>query len=347
MARERDGKVSIAEVAKRAGVSLATASRALNDAPNVHPATRQAVRRAARQLGYVLSERRPGPKPGRPVRRKELALVHFLDRYHLHSEASSIMKELLKGIAQAARDAKVRVSVYEVDHEATLPLEAKRPGISGYLLKGQRPHPETETYLKTKPCCWVTNNPWTPSWGDHILPDHRDAGMKAADYLIRHGCRTLTMVTGCVPDRVSALREEGFRYGAAKHRQKIRSLMPKGPLAEGVEGFPERVYLEQLVDTFRRRAEGSDGIFFDTDRTLGTMVPLLLKEKLIEEGRTVLIGCNNQQSYLKGFCPHPATMEVHCDQIGRMGVAQLLWRIRNRDCKRVRSVVAPTLISLD
>ncbi len=44
---------SIEDVARRAGVSVATVSRALRDLPNVAPATRERVRRAARELNYV------------------------------------------------------------------------------------------------------------------------------------------------------------------------------------------------------------------------------------------------------------------------------------------------------
>src|SRR5690349_8307485 len=46
---------SIEDVAKRAGVSIATVSRALRDLPDVAPATRDRVLTAARELDYVAS----------------------------------------------------------------------------------------------------------------------------------------------------------------------------------------------------------------------------------------------------------------------------------------------------
>jgi DNA-binding LacI/PurR family transcriptional regulator len=45
-------KVTIKDVAKRAGVSTATVSRVLNDDPRVTPAYRQAVLDAVSQLNY-------------------------------------------------------------------------------------------------------------------------------------------------------------------------------------------------------------------------------------------------------------------------------------------------------
>ncbi|CAM5375725.1 hypothetical protein SGLAM104S_08554 [Streptomyces glaucescens] len=47
------------EVAERAGVSRSVASRALNNAPHVSRAKREAVERAVRQLGYVPESDRP------------------------------------------------------------------------------------------------------------------------------------------------------------------------------------------------------------------------------------------------------------------------------------------------
>jgi len=47
--------VGIEDVARAAGVSTATVSRALRDLPNVNPATRERVRAAASAMGYVAS----------------------------------------------------------------------------------------------------------------------------------------------------------------------------------------------------------------------------------------------------------------------------------------------------
>lgn len=46
-------RITLADVAQSAGVSRATASRALNDDPRISPATRRAVRAAAKALRYV------------------------------------------------------------------------------------------------------------------------------------------------------------------------------------------------------------------------------------------------------------------------------------------------------
>jgi len=67
---------TLADVALRAGVSLKTASRALNGEPHVAEATREEVRKAASELGY-----RPNPAA--------IALAKAKRRNQQASEASS------------------------------------------------------------------------------------------------------------------------------------------------------------------------------------------------------------------------------------------------------------------
>lgn len=56
-------RATLRAVAQHAGVSVATASRALNSARPVAPATRAKVRAAVDALGYVGDPRRQGPRP--------------------------------------------------------------------------------------------------------------------------------------------------------------------------------------------------------------------------------------------------------------------------------------------
>lgn len=58
--------ITLCDLAREAGVSVATASRALNGIPGVRPATSHRVNRAASRLGY-----RP-PRPLRPM-----AVLHY------------------------------------------------------------------------------------------------------------------------------------------------------------------------------------------------------------------------------------------------------------------------------
>ncbi|MGF7437090.1 LacI family DNA-binding transcriptional regulator [Lentilactobacillus senioris] len=49
-------QITIKEIAKEAGVSVATVSRALNDSPRVMPATKERIQQIANQLGYRVND---------------------------------------------------------------------------------------------------------------------------------------------------------------------------------------------------------------------------------------------------------------------------------------------------
>src|ERR1700759_3306386 len=70
--RPKGAVVSIINVAKRAGVSNTTVSRVINNHPNIAPETHRAVKAAMEELGFVASDRRPGPKPNSRAKRQSV-----------------------------------------------------------------------------------------------------------------------------------------------------------------------------------------------------------------------------------------------------------------------------------
>ncbi|GAA1467203.1 LacI family DNA-binding transcriptional regulator [Microbacterium thalassium] len=86
--------VSIDEVARAAGVSTATVSRALSGRGNVSPATRARVDAAAASLGYVVSSSASSLASGRT--RNIGVLVPFLDRWFFSTVLAGIADTLMR-----------------------------------------------------------------------------------------------------------------------------------------------------------------------------------------------------------------------------------------------------------
>ncbi|GAA0514414.1 DNA-binding transcriptional regulator CytR [Paractinoplanes deccanensis] len=98
----------MADVARRAGVSMATASRALSNHPHVAAATRARVLAAAEQLSYVVSpeaSRLAGGATGRVA-----VVVPHISRWFFAT--------LLEGIESVLRDADLDVLLYHVGDAA-------------------------------------------------------------------------------------------------------------------------------------------------------------------------------------------------------------------------------------
>jgi len=86
--------VGIDEVARHAGVSTATVSRALSGNGHVSPATRLKVEASAEELGYVVSSTASSLASGRM---KNIGVVvPFLDRWFFSSVVEGAQKSLLK-----------------------------------------------------------------------------------------------------------------------------------------------------------------------------------------------------------------------------------------------------------
>ncbi|MBN9172514.1 MAG: LacI family DNA-binding transcriptional regulator, partial [Microbacterium sp.] len=86
--------VSIDEVARLAGVSTATVSRALSGRGHVSDATRLRVESAAESLGYVVSAAASSLASGRT--RNIGVLVPFLDRWFFSTVLSGIASALMR-----------------------------------------------------------------------------------------------------------------------------------------------------------------------------------------------------------------------------------------------------------
>jgi LacI family repressor for deo operon, udp, cdd, tsx, nupC, and nupG len=112
---ERTGPSTIVDVARAAGVSVATVSRALRGLDRVSPDTREKVRRVAEELHYVASPTATSLASGRT--RIVGVIVPFVSRWYFASMVSAIGKAL--------RERDYQVLLFDLEQEvfgARLPL---------------------------------------------------------------------------------------------------------------------------------------------------------------------------------------------------------------------------------
>ena len=137
--------MTINEVAERAGVSMATVSRALNNRRGPSSATVSRVIEAAKALGYEVSP--PSSRAGRRVaapkvaRHGQIALLMLDNGFHLHGETFA---KLLEGVVGGAEAQGVGVIV-------------GMPGTSGNL-------PPQVVQNRWTAFCWPGRIPMMSSW---------------------------------------------------------------------------------------------------------------------------------------------------------------------------------------
>ncbi len=192
--RSASTSVTLADVARLAGVSSATASRALSDHPHVAAATRARVLRVADELAYVVSpdaSRLAAGSTGRVA-----VVVPHLSRWFFGA--------VLEGLEAALREAGIDLLLYRVG-DATqrraffdrLPVRRKVDAIVvvGLAVEGwERERLELMGVDIVAAGGQVAGHPF-------VRIDDHGAGRQAVDHLIHLGHRRIGMIAAVDPDR--------------------------------------------------------------------------------------------------------------------------------------------------
>lgn len=196
-------RVTIREVARAAGVSVATVSKVLNDRYGVSEATATRVRAVIDDLGYESS------LVARSLRNQRTNVIGVLV-----ADLEPFSAEVLKGVADVLRGSEYELVAYAGAARAGEHIGWERrhlSRLSGTLIDGAVLVTPTVTDI-------VANVPIVavdPHTGRSDIPavdaDNARGGYLAGEHLVALGHRRIAMITGR-PDLASAqLREEGFR----------------------------------------------------------------------------------------------------------------------------------------
>jgi DNA-binding LacI/PurR family transcriptional regulator len=186
--------VNLADVARLAGVSPATASRALGGHPHVAAATRERVRRIADELSYVVSpdaSRLAGGRTGRVA-----VLVPHLSRWYFAT--------LVDGLAQSLRAAGLETVLHPVgDAEDRADFFRRLPKRSTVDAVVAVAFPIEEVERERLEGLEVTLAAVGGRLGDRpsVTIDDLTAGRQAVDHLLHLGHTRIGMIEAVDPDQ--------------------------------------------------------------------------------------------------------------------------------------------------
>ncbi|WP_110589753.1 LacI family DNA-binding transcriptional regulator [Microbacterium suaedae] len=203
-------RVTLAAVAAHAGVSIATASRALRGRGEMRADTRARVARSATELGYSAG----GEARGRPRRGTALQIDLVLDHFH-----SSYSEEIVAGARTAAADLGYDLTLTaERDEPADdWPERIRSRGSAGVILGLIVPTREQVLAMERAGIPLVVVDP--PAESVSPLPSvrttDRAGGEAAARHLVERGARRFIVIDGSPPFRFGRARVEGFTRALA------------------------------------------------------------------------------------------------------------------------------------
>jgi LacI family transcriptional regulator, repressor for deo operon, udp, cdd, tsx, nupC, and nupG len=205
-------RASIVDVAHRAGVSVATVSRALRDMPNVSQATRARVLRAAQELQYTASPLASGLVTGRV--RAVGVILPYAGRW--------FFAEVVRGIEEALRDEGYDLVLHVLadarrreEFFSSLPVRRRVDAVIMVALPLNEAEVDLLRSLGLPMACVA--EPTLGVHGDRI--DNVAAARLAVQHLLNLGHRRIACIGGDLdgPERFSVpgLRTDGFREALA------------------------------------------------------------------------------------------------------------------------------------
>ena len=198
---------TIKDVARVAGVSVATVSRALNGAENVLPHTRQRIVEVARELRYSPS----GAARSLITRRTDTIGALLPD---LHGEFFS---ELIRGIDQAARARGLHLllsSSHDDANEAAAALRAMNGRVDGLIVMS--PHADDDFLSQNLPPALpaVLLNSGVRGASQRVFAVDNFGGARAmTEHLVQSGRRRIAFLGGPQANFEARERERGYRAG--------------------------------------------------------------------------------------------------------------------------------------
>jgi LacI family transcriptional regulator len=320
-------RVTIKDVAAAAGVSIGTASKALNGQGKLRAETRDRVAQAAEQLGFAPNTLAQALLAGRSYT-VGLITTDSFGRFSIPvmlGAEDALGTGLISVFMCDTRDDPDRERRY-IDM-----LTARR--VDGLIVTGRRVEPRLAVRADPNiPVVYAMTQP--DGVGAAVLPDDEGGGRIAAEHLLAIGRRRIAHITG--PERFLAarLRARGFQaaLGAA-------GVEPCGAarFGEWSERWGREAAGQLLADRPDAIFCGSDQIargVADTLRAVGRRIP--------ED--VALVGFDNWAPMALGALPPLSSVDMRLEEVGRVAAEHLLAAIGGERLGGVHTVASQLVV---
>lgn len=328
---------TLRNVAEMAGVSIGTASQALNQRPNVSPDTRARVFEAALALGYQVKES-PGPSAER-----SLSVIGMLV---MHDVGLDIVPNIFYSHVQAGIESECRrrgislmFSIIDVNPEkrpVEWPAMIREQRVDGLLLIGTVLEESIEQIQRQVTVPAVLIDGYAPNLPfDSVLIDNFAGAYSAVDYLISQGHRHIGLIgwhKNCHPSLEE--RKEGYLQ-ALKDNHISCSYIEETILQrnEAIAAFRQlKASSPEVTAIFACNDDSAIGVM-GAAREMGMRVPEDLS----------IVGFDNVDM-AHTTTPTLTTVHVHKAWLGILGVRHLIDRALNQDQPKITTRVTTQLL---
>lgn len=302
--------VTLRDVARLAGVSIATASKALNGQPQVRAETRARVRTAAEQLSFSPNTLAQG------LITQRSGTVGLL--------TSDLEGRFSIPILMGAEDAfgSGQTSVFLCDARGDTVRERHHlhallsRRVDGLIVVGARPDARPSLGRSLPVPVIYAYAPSDDPADLSLVTDNVGGGRLAVDHLVRLGRRRIAHITG------------DPSYGAAHDRARgaLTRLAEDGLELAGDQvwfGSWSEAWGRAATRTLLQRSSDIDAIFAGSDEIARGVLDVLHQENLDVPSRVAVIGFDNWNILAANARPPLSTIDMNLEQLGRLAAQRL------------------------
>lgn len=327
-------RVGIREIARQAGVSVATVSMVINDNPKITEATARKVRRVMEKTGYQPN------RIAQSLSSQYTRILAVLIPTLRHVMADPYFGEVISGICDRAAKRGHKVMVEQarpqfIKDQKHLELFERR-FVDGVLAVGVS---EQHTFLKDfadRGYPLVVVNTHFPEWGlNHVVCDYTAGAEQVMTYLLQLGHRKIGLVHGSLD--VATARQVIDVYQA--HTDAAGLGLDASWLVDGQ--FTEEHGYEAARELLGRHPD-TTAVFAGNDKmALGVMHYLTEAGKRVPHDVSV-IGCDDIQS-LAYVNPALSTVHLPLYEVGTTACERLIEVVRGKR-KRIAETLPTHLV---
>ena len=324
--------VTIRDVAREAGVSVASASRALNGHTNVTPQTRARVRAAAEHLRYV-------PHSGaRSLTRQKSEAIGVV----LPDLFGEFFSELIRGIDRVAHAHGLQLllsNMHGNPHEATNAVKAMRGRVDGLLVMAPDVRRERlfEALSPGLPAVLLACHDAAPGIAS-VGIDNEGGARTMTRHLVERGYRRIAFVSGPRLNRDSIERLRGFRDAIAETTGERDPIIIPGDYSEGSGAEAARLLIAGRLPV--------DAIFCANDM-MAVGVCGVLAEAGIAVGAQVGVAGFDDIPIAHYVAPSLTTMNARIAELGAEAAERLIAMIGGDHPEPAATIMSPQLVRRD
>lgn len=322
--------VTIKDIARLAGVSHTTVSRALNDSPLIKPATKDKIKKIAAELHYV-----PNFNAKSLVNQKSYTIGVFFSSIS-HGTSSSFLVDVIKGV-NSVLDENYSIAVNGIDTLVHFDkIISKR--FDGIIVLSQSDTDNAFIYYiqQTGIPLVVLNRRLDDPSIPNVSANDQQGVEQAIDEAISLGHKNLAYINGKSSFRSSAERKQGFVNSLSKHRLPVQpEFMVNGDYSME-SGFEK---MKQLLDL---PTPPSLVFCANDDMAIGALKACFSKERKVPNDISI-IGFDDI-AFAQYSTPALTTIHKPIDKISEIGMQMLIALMNNGTLEKTQILVDTFLV---